>query len=286
MNIKNTFLSLTQWTVPYGSEDTLVVYLPNGTKKDMHGNYYITVGESRTLFTSHLDTYSTKRLKVTHVIDGDIIRTDGRTILGGDNKAGVTILLYMISKGVPGTYYFFVGEEVGTIGSKAALMSNVEYFSKFKRCVAFDRRRSGSIITEQLGEVCCSDTFANALGKQFAEQGLEYGADDTGMYTDSAVFMDVIPECTNISAGVWNEHQVNEYVDIKLVEAIAKASAKINWETLPVSRCLTNEAENDGWVNDDYDYMFGSSKPKHRTKKRKRENYLPDMRWNDNDLSY
>jgi hypothetical protein len=259
MDFKKTFLALTQWTVPYGYEQSLEQYLPKGVTKDEHGNYHITIGESRTLFTSHLDTCSSKRQKIKHVINGNIIKTDGTTILGGDNKAGVCILFYLIEQRVPGTYYFFIGEEVGTIGSQAALNSKYEYFmDNYDRCVAFDRKKTGSIITNQLGRDCCSDLFAGALGKEFAKSGLVYKADPTGVYTDSAVFMDVIPECTNLSAGVWGEHSNQEYVDIKIVEEIAKAAAKIDWESLPIARDPEEEYQGYGKYGKwDDDYLEG-----------------------------
>jgi hypothetical protein len=52
---------------------------PKSLQKDKHGNYFISIGNSRTIFASHLDTVSKKREKVTHFIEGDIIKTDGTT---------------------------------------------------------------------------------------------------------------------------------------------------------------------------------------------------------------
>ncbi len=237
-DFKNTFLNLTQYTVPYGYESTLESYLPAGVQQDDFGNYFLRIGESTTLFTSHLDTASHSREKVNHVVQGNIICTDGSTILGGDNKAGVTILLYLISQGVPGTYYFFRGEEQGCLGSRDALQNDPRFFSQFKRAIAFDRKKTGSIITHQRFERTCSDAFADALSLEFADQGMIYQADPTGVYTDTAVFVDVIPECTNLSSGVWNEHSTKEYVDIQILEEIASAAAGINWESLPANRII------------------------------------------------
>lgn len=235
-DFKNTFLNLTQYTVPHGYESRLEPYLPAGVQKDDFGNYFLKVGESETLFTSHLDTASYTREKVTHVVACNIIRTDGSTILGGDNKAGVTILLYLISQSVPGTYYFFAGEERGCLGSRWALEQDPEFFKQFKRAVAFDRRETGSIITHQRCGRTASDRFAEALADQFAAQGMYYQADPYGVFTDTAIFEDVISECTNLSAGVWHEHSRREYVDIAIVEQIARAAAGIDWESLPAAR--------------------------------------------------
>lgn len=237
-HFETTFLHLTQYTVPHGYESRLEPYLPAGIQKDGFGNYFIRVGASETLFTAHLDTASVIREKINQVVEGSIIRTDGNTILGGDNKAGVTILLYLISQGVPGTYYFFAGEERGCLGSRWALESDPVFFGQFKRAVAFDRRKTGSIITHQRWERCCSEKFSEALSSEFAQQGMLYQADENGVFTDTAVFVDVIPECTNLSAGVWGEHTTSEYVDIALVEQIARAAADINWEALPAHRYI------------------------------------------------
>lgn len=165
--LKQLFLKLTEYTIPFGKESILEKYLPSGFKKDSIGNYYYEIGNSETLFTTHLDTYSKNYQKVNHIIsskDPFIIKTDETTILGGDNKLGCSILIGMINKGIPGTYYFFLGEEPilsgGCWGSKGALKSNPNFFKKFKRCIAFDRRMYGSIVVRQMGRMCCSMDFA------------------------------------------------------------------------------------------------------------------------------
>ena len=137
MNFKETFLNLTQYTIPFGHESELEPYLPSGWKKDSIGNYYYQIGNSETLFTSHLDVATSEKQKINHVIEGNIIKTDGKTILGGDNKAGCTVLFYLIEKGVPGTYYFFLGEESAVhknypYGSLLAIERFPDNFKKFK----------------------------------------------------------------------------------------------------------------------------------------------------------
>ena len=44
MDIKNLFLKLTEYTIPFGYEHTLEHLLPKGVKKDSIGNYYIEKG--------------------------------------------------------------------------------------------------------------------------------------------------------------------------------------------------------------------------------------------------
>lgn len=243
-DFKEIFLKLTEYTIPFGYEKTLEPilynYIPN-LKQDSIGNYYITIGDSKTLFTSHLDTFSKKYEKINHIIKKGIIKTDGTTVLGGDNKNGVLILMYMIYNNVPGTYYFFIGEEGGVspemscYGSTKALETYPNVFNKFDRAIAFDRRGEGSIVIKQRGRICASDEFADTLVDEFFKNGLEFKK-DYAYGTDSAVFLDIIPEITNISSGGRFEHSFLESTDIKYLKKVANAAININWEKLPTIR--------------------------------------------------
>src|SRR5581483_5117431 len=188
-NFKETFLKLTEFTIPYGDEDSLLPLLPSNLQKDTIGNYFLKIGQSKTLFTCHLDSYCKEKEKVNHVIEGNIIKTDETTILGGDNKAGVTAILYMISQGVPGTYYFFIGEEPilsgGMYGSTNLADQSPDFLKQYDRAVAFDRKKKGSIISRQAAQICCSPEFVEALAKEFTMQGVAMQNDPTGYYTDT-----------------------------------------------------------------------------------------------------
>ena len=243
MNVEDfvfeTFLKLTSKTVPYGSEDRFVSSIrdlfPRGMQKDEWGNYFYKIGESRTIFASHLDTVSKEYVDVTHVIEGNLIKTDGKTTLGADDKAGVTVLLWMIKNNVPGTYYFFIGEEVGCIGSGNA--SKYGHFKgKYDRIISFDRRDCHSVITFQSSSRCCSNSFANSLVDELNKNQMNYRTDDGGVYTDSAEFTHLIPECTNISVGYYKEHTVTESQDIFHLINLAEACVKVDWENLPTQR--------------------------------------------------
>ena len=222
MNFRETFLQLTEFTTPFKTETDLEDFLIDrieGLQKDLIGNYHKIIGDSDTLFTCHLDNYCKLKEKVNHVFDGDIISTDETTVLGADNKAGVCVLLYLIERNVPGHYCFFIGEENiveggGRYGSCMFAFNYPEMIEGKKRAVAFDRRETGSIITRQAAQPCCSDEFGNALIELFQGQGMEMQLDKTGFYTDTASFMEIIPECTNISAGGWHEHTKKEYLNI------------------------------------------------------------------------
>jgi hypothetical protein len=239
--IFETFIKLTSKTYPYGHEDELVDEMikcglfPKNLEKDSYGNYFYRVGDSRTIFASHLDTACKESTSVFHVIDGNIIKTDGKSVLGADDKAGVSVMLFMMLHNIPGLYYFFIGEEVGCIGSGLASRYG-DFKGKYDRIISFDRRGVDSVITFQSSKRCCSDEFADALVKELNKSGLKYERDDTGVYTDSAEFIDIIPECTNLSVGYYREHTYNESQDIKHLIELANACLKVDWENLPTSR--------------------------------------------------
>ena len=258
MNIKETFLNLTLQTYPDGTEYEVFDKLPKALQSDEFNNLFIKIGDSDVMFTSHLDTATHIYTKVNHVIDGNIIRTDGTTILGADDKAGVTIMLYMIEKNVPGLYYFFLGEEVGCVGSrKLSEKHKIEKLPYINKVVSFDRRDTGSVITFQGSMRCCSDAFAIELSKRFnlVEPTFNYEDDPTGMYTDSAQFTDIYPECTNISVGYSGEHTFHEFQDIDHLEKLAEACVKIDWVSLPVER----DPSFDEYI--DYDYFGRKPQP-------------------------
>ena len=120
-DIRSTFLSLTTKTYPHGHEEEVLKFLPN-LEKDQFGNYYKIIGKSETMFTSHLDTADRQQKNVTVystiLANGDeMFVTDNTSILGADDKSGVSVMLYMMAHNIPGVYYFFIGEERGGIGS-------------------------------------------------------------------------------------------------------------------------------------------------------------------------
>ena len=242
--IYNLWNKLTDFTYIYGMEDEVIdivnSYIDTPLKRDEYGNYYTTIGDSKTLFVSHLDVVAKQKLKVNKIKysknGNKFVKTDGFTILGADDKTGVVIMLNMIDNNIPGTYYFMIGEEVGTVGSGLLYKEKGELLSSFNRCVAFDRKGYGSIINRQMGENCCSNEFIDSLSDEFSKQGMEYKADSLGVWTDSALFMGIIPECTNLSVGYFNEHHYEEEQDIEYMLQLSDVATKINWEKLPVVR--------------------------------------------------
>lgn len=269
MNIKEMFLRLTSKTYPHGTEIELFPLLfseIDGLQSDEFGNLFVKIGESDVMFTSHLDTATSANVEVKHVFDGDIIKTDGTTILGADDKAGVTIMIHMIKNQIPGLYYFFLGEEVGCIGSKkVAGVQKDKKIEGINKVISFDRRSTNSVITYQSSQRCASDAFGKALSNELnkADETFKYEIDEGGVLTDSYQFIKIYPECTNISVGYQSEHTFSETQNIAHLEKLAEACLKVDWNGLPVERDPSKteyKSYYSGWgyssYNSGWDYAY------------------------------
>ena len=268
-NPVTTFLALTQTTCPYGEEWSKYndVMEALGADMDSHGNYYLRIGEpeqSATIFAAHLDTANYLSGPVKHnIVIGKgkrlLAQTDGKTILGADDAAGVTVLLYLIHHNVPGLYYFFVGEEKGRLGSHGAALDERQLLMGHNRVICWDRCGTTSIITHQMMERSCSDVFANDLAARYEMAGVELTLDDGGTYTDSYSLFSLVPECTNISIGYENAHSVSEVQDLDFLKRMCEASLNIAWESLPtVQDCNDRPMEGGSWYTGSYGYYTGS----------------------------
>lgn len=239
-----TFENLTRYTCPMGFEVALYGELLEaiGCTQDPIGNFMIKIGESKTMFASHMDTAGKEQtpLRINHEWDYDSkaqrlkVNSGGESVLGADDRAGMTIMLGMILNNIPGLYYFFMGEESGRIGSEWAMEKMA--FTDYERVICWDRRGYSDFITHQMGQRGCSDEFARALIEQYENLGIMYVMDDTGTYTDSYSFYQDIPECTNLSVGYENAHTKWEWQDVEFLQEVYEASLLIDWEGLPTKQ--------------------------------------------------
>lgn len=197
-----------------------------------------------TLFVAHVDTACATEGPIAIDDSTPVWRSDGATILGADDGAGVALLAALIRAGLPAYYVFTRGEECGGLGAQHLADSHVSLLSQFDRAIAFDRRGSSSVITHQAGGRCCSDVFAEALSDQLNAAGMLMMPDPTGVYTDTAEFTELIPECTNISAGYQHEHSVRETLDTEHLQQLLVAVLQVDWDDLPTERDPT-EIEDD-----------------------------------------
>lgn len=197
--------------------------------------------EHRTLFVAHVDTVHRKEGP------NAIIKTPTQwsagtpgQCLGADDGAGIALLMLLIDANVPGYYIFTQGEECGGIGAKHLAEDHYELLSQFDRAIAFDRKGTDNVITHQGWSRCASDEFglalADALNATDADGGLFFSPDDTGVYTDTAEFTAIIPECTNLSVGYNSNHGDKETLDMVFFEQLARAVLIVDWDALPTER--------------------------------------------------
>ena len=211
---------------------------------DGFGNRWLMVGDgvSATMFSCHTDSvHSAQGLQKLTVKSGDGCVTINDKIsncLGADDATGVWLMTEMAKAGVPGLYLFHRGEEHGCKGSSWIAKNHAHDLAGVNRAIAFDRKGFGNVITHQMGKRGCSAAFADALSLGL---GGQYKPDDTGMYTDTAFYDDLIPETTNLSVGYFDQHTKHEcqYLGFA-VELLAKC-IKLDWEGLPTERDPTKE---------------------------------------------
>ena len=223
----------------------LIDRLPEGLRdeawQDTAGNVHVDNrthdSGHRTLFVAHVDT-------VHRTVGANKIRktksvwyADGAA-LGADDGVGCALLMHMLHAAVPGYYVFTQGEECGGIGAKHLAKEYPLLLAEFDRAIAFDRRGTDSVITHQGYGRCCSDAFGEALAAELndTDDDLMYSPDDTGVYTDTAEFVDMIPECTNVSCGYNYEHSDREQLDMIHFDKLAKAVLLIDWDALVTGR--------------------------------------------------
>ncbi len=134
----------------------------DGTAAKLHGNSgnlfcfppQYDSSQPAMMLTAHLDTVrSTAGLQP--IVEGGSIRSDGSTILGGDNRMGLAVLARMLTDvaGTPGRYrnffvVFTVAEEIGLCGAGAIDLSPYNVSNAY----VFDcSKRPGIYIREAVG---------------------------------------------------------------------------------------------------------------------------------------
>lgn len=235
----NQIMELFSYCRPMGSDterefvDRFLI--PLGFERDEHLNLVLTVGDKpRILFSSHQDTVHRKEGRQDLKLKGGMLtQTSGSSCLGADDTAGIWLMMEMIKAKIPGIYVIHYGEEVGGIGSRAKAKHDPMFFADIDAAIAFDRRGYGDVITHQGYGRSCSDAFAWSLANQL---GSGFQPSPDGIYTDTAEYTHLVPECTNISVGYEHAHSPAERQDVTFLIALREALLRVDWTALVIER--------------------------------------------------
>jgi len=206
-----------------------------GISADKKGNRIVRIGTAPVLWSSHTDTVHKSDGSQKLLYGNGLLYLDEKSdsnCLGADCTVGVWLMRQMILRNIPGLYIFHHGEEVGGIGSSYISDKTPELLTGIDYAIAFDRKGTTSVITHQFSR-CASDTFGKALA---AEIGPEFKCDDSGTFTDTANYTDLVPECTNISVGYFNQHTASECLDVSFAAYLLNRICALDVAALPVSR--------------------------------------------------
>lgn len=212
--------------------------LPN-VRSDAFGNRIVTIGrEAPTIaWSSHTDTVHWEEGKQAIMVNeaGDLALDpfSQASCLGADCTAGVWLMRRLILAGKPGLYIFHRSEESGGQGSKWIAKNTPELVTNIKAMIALDRRGYDSVITDQSTGNTASKRFAASLADQL---GGCFKPDPTGLFTDSAFYSHLVPECTNVSVGYHDQHSANETLDHMFLDDLLLALLKLDYGKLEVAR--------------------------------------------------
>jgi len=196
-------------------------------------------------FSSHLDIVGCKppTLNELEIKDAIIsLKPNAKaSVLGGDDRCGVYIMLELMKTHKNAIFAFFYDEEIGCVGSR--LHCNLSVFKNTNAFIGLDRRGINDCATYGTDSFALIDT-AFALGYTEA----------WGSVTDVAVLAEHWQTpCINLSVGFNSEHTKQEWVDFSVTE-----------RTLEICKNLAIEGQEfevdlrpDSYLGYDYKYDDG-----------------------------
>lgn len=281
MNGYNLLKQLYEIHSPSGREKKMRKFLKSECEmrgaqvvQDQVGNLYVTKGtaDGYPCICAHMDQVQHQHSKdFTVFLRDDIIfayspKSKAQQGLGADDKNGLWIALELLAERDVLKCAFFVGEEVGCVGSRQA---DMDFFKDVLYCIEPDRRNGGDLITDICGPICSQD-FVDALGYE------QFGYEPTdGLMTDVETLCEngVGVSCINISCGYYNPHTDQEctvWSELKNALDFARHICATLTDRYPHEYTDAWSAWDDGWCG------FG------RRRKRKASSYTAF----DEDMDY
>ena len=234
----------------------------DGAYRDTFGNVFVQVGPSPTvLWSSHTDTVHDRPGFFRSVQDNTELRvadTSRANCLGADCTTGVYLMREMIKAKVPGLYVFHRAEEIGARGAAFIADKTPKMLEGIQCAIAFDRKGFHEVITHQCGTRGASDAFAKSLASAI---GMNMHPSSNGVFTDTAKYQRIIPECTNVSVGYFNQHSRREHQDISFLMDLREQLCSIDTSRLHIERDPTKVEPRPYYGNYSRHYTY-PSKPK------------------------
>ena len=217
---------------------------------DRHGNYIKVIGDRPNIaFTAHTDTVHKHEGIQTLKVEDNVVTTLNGSCLGADCTTGLWLMAGMIEAGIEGVYVAHAAEEIGGIGSTALVKDRPAWLNEIDAVISFDRFGTNSIITHQGGRMTASDEFAKTLADAL---DMNMRPDRYGTYTDSLEYADIVPECTNISVGYYDQHTSRESQDLYHAQILLERLIEAPWGTLVFVRNPEHLEVYTGYERDEY----------------------------------
>ena len=208
------------------NEKLMVLYLDKELRKlklpytiDAAGNILVTKGKAKTYpcVVSHMDTVHSfvPNFNVYQDIDDNdtLFALNGkeRVGVGGDDKCGVFVCLYLLKTIPQIKIVFFSREEKGCAGSRAI---DKTFFANCRYLIQLDRRGSRDFIQTYWSKKTISHEFSSEIGlikKKYRYKNAIGTVTDVMRLWDDKIGI----SCINLSCGYYQPHTNWEYVSIK-----------------------------------------------------------------------
>lgn len=130
--------------------------------------------------------------------------------VGGDDKNGIFVCLYLLERIDNIKVIFFSQEESGGIGSSNI---DINIFSDCKFLGSVDRWNGHDFINKYSGDFTISNDLKKAILPILNKYDYSF---NSGLFTDSFNVMerDVNISCFNVSCGYYSHHSDSEYIDL------------------------------------------------------------------------
>ena len=219
---------------------------------DNVGNIYAKkgAGDSFPCVVSHLD-----QVQKVHESDFMCIEVEGKVFgfspksmemrgLGADDKNGVWVCLQCLAKFDNIKCAFFVGEEIGCVGSSDA---DMKFFEDCRFVLQCDRRNGHDLITSIWGDLCSEEFLADTDFKDFGYKETDGLSTDVGTLKDNGLKV----SCVNMSCGYYAPHTDEEYTDLSELQHCLDFVCHI------IGKCTKvypHEGSSYKWGGNDYDW--------------------------------